>query len=91
MLTLIAYDITNPKRLHKVARLCEDYGMRIQYSVFECRLEADRFDSFWDSLVDLIDDKSDRVTAYKVCASCSKEVRDAGVQMHSEKAVAYVF
>lgn len=91
MLTIIAYDIADPKRLHKVAKLCEDYGMRIQYSVFECRLEADRFDCFWDSLVSLIDANSDRVTAYKVCASCSKDVRDAGVQMHSEKAIAYVF
>jgi CRISPR-associated protein Cas2 len=91
MLTIIAYDITDPKRLHKVAKLCEDYGMRIQYSVFECRLEADRFEAFWDSLVSLIDPSSDRVTAYKVCASCSKNILDAGVQMHSEKAIAYVF
>jgi CRISPR-associated protein Cas2 len=91
MLTLIAYDITEPKRLHKVAKLCEDYGMRIQYSVFECRLEADRFEAFWDSLVSLIDPSSDRVTAYKVCASCSKNILDAGVQVHSEKAIAYVF
>jgi CRISPR-associated protein Cas2 len=91
MLTIIAYDITDPKRLHKVAKLCEDYGMRIQYSVFECRLEADRFEAFWDSLVSLIDPSSDRVTAYKVGASCSKNILDAGVQMHSEKAIAYVF
>jgi CRISPR-associated protein Cas2 len=91
MLTIIAYDITDPKRLHKVAKLCEDYGMRIQYSVFECRLEADRFEAFWDSLVSLIDPSSDRVTAYKVCASCSKNILDAGVQVHSDKAIAYVF
>jgi CRISPR-associated protein Cas2 len=91
MLTLIAYDITDPKRLHKVAKLCEDYGMRIQYSVFECRLEADRFETFWKSLVSLIDPSSDRVTAYKICASCSKNILDAGVQMHSEKVIAYVF
>jgi CRISPR-associated endonuclease Cas2 len=65
--------------------------MRIQYSVFECRLEADRFEAFWDYLVSLIDPSSDRVTAYKVCASCSKNILDAGVQMHSDKAIACVF
>lgn len=91
MLTLVAYDITDPKRLHKVAILCEDFGMRIQYSVFECRLEADRFDVFWNRLTDLIDPETDRVTAYKICNACAKDVRDAGVQTHSEKAVAYVF
>ncbi len=91
MLTLIAYDITEPKRLHKVAVLCEDFGMRIQYSVFECRLEADRFDIFWNRLNDLIDPTSDRVTAYTICLACARNIRDAGIQHHSEKAVAYVF
>jgi CRISPR-associated protein Cas2 len=91
MLTLIAYDISEQKRLHKVAKLCEDFGMRIQYSVFECRLEADRFDAFWTDLTTLIDPTSDRLTAYKICASCSKDIRDAGTQFHSEKVVAYVF
>lgn len=65
--------------------------MRIQYSFFECRLEADRFDEFWTQLTDLISATSDRITAYKICASCAKEIRDAGTQIHSEKVVAYVF
>ncbi|MBM3855222.1 MAG: CRISPR-associated endonuclease Cas2, partial [Verrucomicrobia bacterium] len=50
MLTLIAYDVTDAKRLHKVAKVCEDWGVRVQYSVFECRLEADTFDRFWEEL-----------------------------------------
>ena len=32
MLTIVAYDITEPKRLVKIARFCEDHGMRVQYS-----------------------------------------------------------
>ncbi len=39
MLTLLAYDITNDKRLRQVARTCEEYRVRVQYSVFECRLD----------------------------------------------------
>ena len=35
---LVAYDIADPKRLRKVARACEDFGLRRQYSVFFCRL-----------------------------------------------------
>ena len=37
MLNVIAYDITDPKRLARVAKVCEAYGMRVQYSLFECR------------------------------------------------------
>lgn len=91
MLILVAYDISEARRLHKVAKLCEDYGMRIQYSFFECRLEMDRFDEFWNQLICLIDAASDRITAYKICSACSREIRDAGVQCHSEKVIAYVF
>lgn len=91
MLTIVAYDICDRKRLARVAKHCEDYGMRIQYSVFECRLEADRFDLFWDGLFELIDESEDCITAYPVCKNCARKVRDGGMQVHSEKVVAYVF
>src|SRR5690349_21748615 len=37
---IVAYDISSPKRLRKVARACEDFGLRRQFSVFLCRLTA---------------------------------------------------
>jgi CRISPR-associated protein Cas2 len=89
MLTLIAYDITDRKRLHKVARLCEDYGMRVQYSVFECRLEAAAFERFWAELHSLLDPASDIAVAYPICARCAREIRDAGNMVHNETVVAY--
>ena len=91
MLTIVAYDITENRRLRKIAKICEDYGVRVQYSVFECRLEADRFDQFWADLLDTIDSDTDRIVAYKVCTACAKDIRDAGIQTHQEKVVAYVF
>ena len=39
---LVAYDISDPKRLRKVATVCEDFGYRKQYSVFLCRLSRYR-------------------------------------------------
>lgn len=90
MLTLIAYDITDPKRLHKVAKVCEDWGVRVQYSVFECRLEADAFDRFWSELREEIEPVDDRLVAYPVCAKCAREIRCAGTMETSEKVVAYV-
>ena len=90
MLTLVAYDITDPKRLHKAAKLCEDWGMRIQYSVFECRLEAQQFETFWSELSAVIEPRTDRIVAYKICTRCAREIHSAGAQVHNEKVVAYV-
>lgn len=91
MLTIVAYDITDPRRLQRIAKICEDYGARVQYSVFECRLEADKFDRFWNDLLATIDPSSDRLVAYKVCVSCARNIRSAGTQTHQEQVVAYVF
>ena len=41
MLVLVTYDVrtenkAGQKRLRDVAKICENYGQRVQYSVFEC-------------------------------------------------------
>lgn len=90
MLTLVAYDIAHPKRLARVARVCEDYGVRVQYSVFECRLEEPEFENFWLSLLEEIDEDEDRVVAYKIDARCAKETLTAGTMVCTEKAVCYL-
>ncbi len=51
---IVAYDISDPKRLRKVATACEDYGTRKQYSVFLCRLSATDFVRLRSRLYDLI-------------------------------------
>ncbi|WP_137723581.1 CRISPR-associated endonuclease Cas2 [Prescottella subtropica] len=40
---LIAYDIRDPKRLRRVCKVMEAYGVRIQYSVFLCDLSGIEF------------------------------------------------
>lgn len=90
MLTLIAYDIAEPKRLQRVAKVCEDWGMRVQYSVFECRLEAEAFERFWGDLLSVINPKLDRLVAYKICSKCARDIHTAGAMVHNEQVVAYV-
>jgi len=90
MLTVVAYDITEPKRLARVAKVCEDYGVRVQYSVFECRLDEDEFADFWLKLLEEIDDAEDRMVAYKIDARCARETLTAGTMVCSEKAVCYL-
>ncbi|RYD75156.1 MAG: CRISPR-associated endonuclease Cas2 [Verrucomicrobiaceae bacterium] len=78
MLRLIAYDITCPKRLRRIATACEDYGLRIQKSLFECWLEHDRFDQLWQRLNELIDPSTDSLAAYVIDESCVDRRRSAG-------------
>ena len=90
MLTLVAYDIADQKRLARVAKTCEDYGVRVQYSMFECRLEEDEFTDFWLKLLEEINDDEDRLVAYKIDARSAKETLTAGTMVCSEKVVCYL-
>lgn len=48
MLVLVTYDISTlsvsgQRRLRKVAKVCQNYGQRVQNSVFECVVDATQF------------------------------------------------
>ncbi len=90
MLTLVAYDISDPKRLARVAKTCEDFGVRVQYSIFECRLDENEFTDFWLRLLEHINEKEDRLVAYKIDARSAKEIMTAGAMVCSEKCLCYL-
>jgi CRISPR-associated protein Cas2 len=91
MLILVAYDIREPQRLARIAKHCLDYGVRVQYSVFECRLEINVFEQFWEELKCLVEPDEDRLVAYRVCAACAKEVLCYGQMERPDQVVAYVY
>jgi CRISPR-associated protein Cas2 len=67
---IVAYDISDPKRLRRVATCCEDFGVRRQYSVFLCRLSATDYVRLRSRLYDLIDQREDQVLFIPLCARC---------------------
>jgi CRISPR-associated protein Cas2 len=81
MLRLIAYDIAEPKRWRRVHEVCEDFGVRVQYSLFECWLEEDRFQLLWARLHSLIEPKEDRLAAYTLDAAGARRRVFAGETM----------
>ncbi len=87
MLVILAYDITHPKRLGRVAELCELYGQRAQYSVFECHLEAADLDEFWAALEDEIDADEDRVVAHTLDAKSASKTRTAGEMVRATQSI----
>lgn len=91
MLRVIAYDIACPRRLRRVAEVCLDYGIRVQKSVFECWLDEDRFESFWNRLQQVIEPQEDQILAYTLDAGAARRRRLAGrCAFISEKRSHYV-
>lgn len=90
MLILIAYDITKPRRLARVAKICEDYGVRVQYSIFECHLEDDQFQDFWNLLLREIDEEDDRLVAYQLDARSARKTLTAGTMVCAQKVACYL-
>lgn len=90
MLYIVAYDVCCPRRLRKVANVCEDYGIRVEKSVFECDVRPADFESLWLELMDVIDDNEDAIIAYRICGSCANEVESMGCVIRPEKRVAYL-
>ncbi|MHC1769407.1 MAG: CRISPR-associated endonuclease Cas2 [Verrucomicrobiia bacterium] len=58
---VVSYDISNPKRLRKVARALEGFGVRLQYSVFECPLDEMRLARLKAELQGLLNHDEDQV------------------------------
>ena len=46
---IVSYDISDPKRLRRVATACEDFGVRKQLSVFLCRVSGGLLPVSWST------------------------------------------
>ncbi len=75
---VVSYDIPNDRRRTRVARVLLDYGSRVQYSVFECRIEAKHYERMCARLKKEIDEKEDSVRFYQLCQACLKTVKIIG-------------
>ncbi len=89
---LVAYDICDPKRLRKVARTCEDFGFRRQYSVFLCRLTPKDLVRLKARLYDIINLLEDQVLFIPLCDKCADQIEALGrpVEKHNAKDVVVV-
>ena len=63
-LYLIAYDITDPQRLNRIARFLSKHAIRVQYSVFAADLRRRALDDVQDGLNALIDRRTDDIRIY---------------------------
>ncbi len=64
MFILISYDIPDDKRRTKVAKALENFGTRVQYSVFECVLTRTQLDEVRKRLTAVVYLPEDSVRFY---------------------------
>lgn len=58
---VVAYDISDAKRLREIARTMLGFGDRIQFSVFRCLLTDRQRELLFSAIVNIIHHKEDRV------------------------------
>ncbi len=68
MFIVICFDIADNRRLRKVSTTLEDYGQRVQRSVFECHLKDEDLRVLKAKLAELIDPFEDHIRYYSLCS-----------------------
>ena len=85
MLVLITYDVSTvssagQKRLRKVAKICQNYGQRVQNSVFECIVDATQFATLKIQLLSTIDKEQDSLRFYQLGNNYKNKVEHIGAK-----------
>lgn len=83
MLVLITYDVNTEtaegrRRLRQVAKLCVDYGQRVQNSVFECMLDSAQLKLLQNKLLKTIDEEHDSLRFYNLGNNYSSRIEQFG-------------
>lgn len=85
MLMLITYDVSTEttagrRRLRRVARACQDFGQRVQLSVFECQVDPAQWTALRARLVQEIDPKTDSLRFYNLGAEAQRRIEHIGAK-----------
>lgn len=85
MMVLVTYDVNTlsdggRKRLRRVARACQDYGQRVQFSVFEIEIEPAGWTRLKARLEGIIDPALDSLRFYHLGANWTRRVEHVGAK-----------
>ena len=82
MRMLVSYDVAQDengeKRLRRIAKLLQDNGQRVQYSVFECLVEPAQWVELKNKLLKEINPEYDSLRFYSLGANWQKRVEHIG-------------
>lgn len=85
MLVLVAYDVATSdpggqRRLNRVAKACQDFGQRVQYSVFECIVDPAQWTVLKDRLIGEINVEKDSLRFYYLGSNWKRRVEHVGAK-----------
>lgn len=83
MLILVTYDVSTEtskgrRRLRRVAKVCQNYGQRVQKSVFECQVDANAYELLERQLLDEIDMTEDNLRFYRLTEPLKEHLKEFG-------------
>lgn len=79
MRVIVTYDISDESRLRKVAKISEDYGTRVQKSIFELNITPAKLEEYIERLMETIDPLVDGIKFFPLCEACAlREVEIIG-------------
>ena len=70
MFVVVVYDISDDRRRTRLHDVLKNFGTPVQYSVFECILDAKRLKQMKKAVRRVIKPRRDRVRLYYLCQSC---------------------
>ena len=84
MWIIVAYDVRTDeakgrKRLRRVARVCKDFGQRVQKSVFECQVDDMKYEELRRRLLREINDEEDNLRLYRLTEPREQHVETYGL------------
>ena len=84
MYILVSYDISTnsaagKRRLRMAAKICLNYGQRVQNSVFECEVDEGQYLRLKHQLHEVIDESVDNLRFYRLGKHYKKTVESIGV------------
>ena len=85
MMVLVSYDVRTSepggaRRLRRVAKVCRNFGQRVQFSVFECLVDPAQWVRLRQQLIDEIDVEADSLRFYFLGANWRGRVEHVGAK-----------
>lgn len=85
MLVLVTYDVNTleeggKKRLRRLAKACEDFGQRVQFSVFEIEVDPAQWARLKARLEGIIQPQHDSLRYYYLGSNWKRKVEHVGAK-----------
>ncbi|SPD72991.1 CRISPR-associated endoribonuclease Cas2 [uncultured Desulfobacterium sp.] len=81
---IVAYDIAEPRRLSRVAKVLKDYGIRVQKSIFEVDVNSGTYAELKARIEEEIDAAEDGVKYFPVCEKCAGTLEIIGQGIYTD-------